>query len=181
MADDSVNLQILLMARQLVINGHTDRRADLHNQWLVDSAALWASHRQRLAYPPIPPYPTEAEIVARARALLEFVHSDSTINPVTVARALDTAETSPSVEPQPDSVLVTAAPPAAAAVQTSASVPDLRLELVPVDNPLPISDYSEEFRAQQQPDPADASPVESARSSTLMQQIDRLRSGWKKS
>jgi hypothetical protein len=70
---DEKRLEILKMARELVINEHTDRRAELHNQWLVQSERMWAMHRQRVPYPSIPPYPTEEIILERAILLLRFV------------------------------------------------------------------------------------------------------------
>lgn len=72
---DLINLEILKMARELVINEHTDRRANLHNQWLLESDKLWRTSRIRLSYPEIPPYPTESEILERAKSLMEFLNS----------------------------------------------------------------------------------------------------------
>lgn len=74
---DLINLEILKIARELVINEHTDRRANLHNQWLVDSDRLWRTNRKRLAYPEIPPYPTEKEILERAKVLMGFLESQN--------------------------------------------------------------------------------------------------------
>lgn len=68
-----IRMEVLRMARDLVINEHTDRRAELHNRWLVQSEKMWQAHRQRVAYPSIPPYPTESEILERARSLLRFI------------------------------------------------------------------------------------------------------------
>lgn len=66
-------LEILRMARELVINEYVDRRAQDHNNWLYESERLWATRRIKLQYPEIPPYPTEKEIVERAQTLLKFL------------------------------------------------------------------------------------------------------------
>jgi hypothetical protein len=79
MSQDKNYLEILKIARDLVINEHTDRRAELHNKWLVDSERLWRTSKLKLPYPPIPPYPTELDIVKRAKTLIEFVDSQNSI------------------------------------------------------------------------------------------------------
>lgn len=66
-------LEILRMARELVINEHTDRRAQLHNNWLYESEQLWKTRRMKLKYPDIPPYPTEQDVLERAQTLLKFL------------------------------------------------------------------------------------------------------------
>lgn len=73
---DPVSLEILKMARDLVINEYTDRRAQDHNKWLADFEVIWKNNRIRLPYPDIPPYPTETEIVARAQILLNFLSAN---------------------------------------------------------------------------------------------------------
>jgi hypothetical protein len=74
---DQTRLEILKMARELVINEYVDRRAQEHNEWLDKSTTLWQTSRMKLAYPVIPPYPTENDIVNRAKTLLEFLITDS--------------------------------------------------------------------------------------------------------
>jgi hypothetical protein len=66
-------LEILQMARELVINEHTDRRAQLHNSWLYESEKAWVTQRMKLKYPDIPPYPTEQDVLDRAQTLLKFL------------------------------------------------------------------------------------------------------------
>jgi hypothetical protein len=75
-------LEILRMARELVINEHTDRRAQLHNTWLYESNQLWQSRRMKLKYPDIPPYPTEQDVLERAQTLLKFLVLGNTETPV---------------------------------------------------------------------------------------------------
>jgi hypothetical protein len=70
---DPFTFEILKIAKELVVNEYTDRRAEEHNKWLVESEHLWKTQRLRLAYPTIPPYPTEIDVVSRAALMLEFV------------------------------------------------------------------------------------------------------------
>ncbi len=70
---ESINFELLRIAKELAINEYVDHRAQLHNQWLVDSDLLWRTKRLRLAYPPIPPYPTEKDVLAKANSLLAFL------------------------------------------------------------------------------------------------------------
>ena len=73
---DTTRLEILKMARELTINEYIDRRAQEHNEWLGKSSELWKTQRLALAYPIIPPYPTEKEIITRAKALVDFLLVD---------------------------------------------------------------------------------------------------------
>lgn len=73
---DPIALEILKMARELVLNEYTDRRAQDHNKWLADFETVWKNTRVRLPYPDIPPYPTENEIVKRAQVLMDFIHDN---------------------------------------------------------------------------------------------------------
>lgn len=68
-----VNLEILRIAKDLVINEYTDRRAQDHNKWLRESEEMWRNKQVKLPYPDIPPYPTEVDIVKRAQTLFAFL------------------------------------------------------------------------------------------------------------
>jgi hypothetical protein len=78
---DLNKLEILKMARELTINEYIDKRAQEHNEWLDKSTELWKTQRIALAYPVIPPYPTEKEIINRAKILMEFLFSDDNLQP----------------------------------------------------------------------------------------------------
>ena len=75
MSVDPVNLELLRMAREIVMNEYTDRRAQDHNKWLVESDYLWRTQRLRLAYPSFPPHPNELDIIERAKVLGAFVNA----------------------------------------------------------------------------------------------------------
>lgn len=74
---DAVNLELLRIARELVVNEYTDRRAEMHNKWLVESEHLWRTQRLRLAYPTIPSPPRESDILEVAKKLMEFVSKEA--------------------------------------------------------------------------------------------------------
>ena len=106
MVDNVSRLELLRMAKEMVINEHIDRRAELHNKWVSESESVWSLRRQRLPYPSIPPYPTEQDILARAKSLLDFIDSQKT------------SET--SIEPEPKiQDTVTDTPPKTAELNTT--------------------------------------------------------------
>jgi hypothetical protein len=103
--NDTTLLEVLKLARDLVVNEHTDRRAHIHNQWVFDSEFLLKTKRVRLQYPPIPPYPTEAHIIERAQSLMDFLNNNK-VAAISAATnpAMDAAETikiEDSVAPSP--------------------------------------------------------------------------------
>lgn len=80
----TIYFELLKMARELVISEYIDRRAQDHNKWLVDAEVAWKYRRVRIPYPTIPPYPTEKDIVDRAKILFDFVEGEnfkSNLNP----------------------------------------------------------------------------------------------------
>lgn len=70
---DEIQVEVLKMARELVMNEYVDKRAKLHNRWLVESDYMWKHKKVRLAYPELPQHPTENDIVTRARVLFDFI------------------------------------------------------------------------------------------------------------
>lgn len=67
-------MEILKMARDIVNNEYVDLRGKLHNQWMVNSERVWLIEKRKLEYPTFPSYPTEEDIVRRARVLLNFLN-----------------------------------------------------------------------------------------------------------
>lgn len=76
MDETNQKLELLKMARQLLNEEYINRRAEDHNKWLADCDDAWRTRRVKLPYPPFAPYPTEAQIVAKALALYNFVNPD---------------------------------------------------------------------------------------------------------
>jgi hypothetical protein len=148
------------MARELVINEHTDRRAEMHNQWLTESSELWRTRRIRLAYPPIPPYPTENDIIARARVLLEFVEKSPTVADTTVP----VVENVPPVS-EVKSVDILALPPVANIEPDSS--PESKQPVTPTPTVQELMDYMKEAKAAE-PEPTGILP-------SLLKKIEEIR------
>lgn len=68
------NLELLRLAKELAYADYNNRRANIHNEWLVDNERMQKTHRTNVPYPTIPPYPTEEEIIYRAEKLIEFLN-----------------------------------------------------------------------------------------------------------
>ena len=73
MSEAARKFEILKMARQLVHDEYINKRAEEHNRWVAQNAHAIRTTRQGIPYPPFTRHPTEADIVARARSLYEFV------------------------------------------------------------------------------------------------------------
>jgi hypothetical protein len=71
--NDLTNLELLRLATELAYADYNNRRANLHNQWLVDNDKMKRLYGTTVPYPTIPPYPTEEEIVAKAKKLIHFL------------------------------------------------------------------------------------------------------------
>lgn len=76
--------ELLKMARELLNEEYINRRAQDHNKWIAECDVAWKTRGIKLPYPPFAPYPTEAEIIAKASSLYTFLKEDETAN-VTVA------------------------------------------------------------------------------------------------
>lgn len=73
-ADESkYRLEILKMARELLNEEYINKRAEDHNKWLAECDVAWKTRGVKLPYPPFAPYPSEAEILAKAASLYNFV------------------------------------------------------------------------------------------------------------
>jgi hypothetical protein len=101
MNKELTRFEILQMARDLILNEHRDRQANLHNQWLVDNDYSIRNHRLKVPYPVIPPYPTEADIIARAQLLFDFLNNDVKNKETITIISEPVVEQEPVVETQP--------------------------------------------------------------------------------
>lgn len=68
------NLELLHLAKELAYSDYNNRRANIHNKWLVDNETFKRTRGISVPYPPIPPYPTEEQIIHRAQKLIEFLN-----------------------------------------------------------------------------------------------------------
>lgn len=101
-------LEVLKIAKELTINHHADKRAELHNKWLLESDTMWKARRLRVAYPPIPPYPSEEDILIKAKSMLEFLHAKPT--QAEVKEVLVKIDTPEEVVPVAEPVIETVVP-----------------------------------------------------------------------
>jgi len=85
----STRLELLRIARELVINEYIDKRAQDHNNWLAELEVAWKTKGIKLPYPPFPPYPNEADIISRANALDQFLNkTEVALDPATKVDAV---------------------------------------------------------------------------------------------
>jgi hypothetical protein len=68
------NLELLNLAKELAYADYNNRRANMHNQWLVDNETMKRTRGISVPYPPIPQYPSEEEIIDRAKKLIDFLN-----------------------------------------------------------------------------------------------------------
>lgn len=68
--------ELLKMARELLNEEYINRRAEDHNKWVAECDVAWKTRGIKLPYPPFAPYPTEAEIIAKASSLYSFLSAD---------------------------------------------------------------------------------------------------------
>ena len=122
--------ELLKMARELLNEEYINRRAEDHNRWVAEGDHAWKTRRIKLPYPPFAPYPTEAEIVAKAASLYSFLCTPELTKPTeapvvpktvtdNVELVMEISKSSlldvqlPTVEPSPVTGPVNAEEPAA--------------------------------------------------------------------
>jgi hypothetical protein len=163
---DQSLMEILRMARDLTLNEYKDRRAELHNQWLAESDRVWRISRARVTYPPIPPHPTEAEILARAKLLMNFVaivESPVIVEPVPVALPPES-----KVDPLPVEPVIVELPP-----------PEPEVE--PVVDPIPLIIESPPLvPAPIETPPAPSKPLGiSTPAKSVLKRLEEIKAVWK--
>ena len=69
--------ELLKMARELVNEEYINRRAEDHNKWIADCDVAWKTQGIKLPYPTFVIYPSDADIVAKATSLYNFLKLDN--------------------------------------------------------------------------------------------------------
>lgn len=69
---DPNRLEIIRIARELILSEYYQRCSKIHNEWAVQSDIAWTNKGIHIQYPHIPDFPTEQDILSRAQSLLEF-------------------------------------------------------------------------------------------------------------
>ena len=152
---DPVLLEILRMTREIVINEYTDRRAELHNRWLADYEHSWRNYRVKIPSPSIPPYPTEVEIVDRAKVLFDFIMRDTPDIEQTVPKTVE-----PIIAPVVESIVE--------------PVVERIVEPVTEVKPEPVPAVEEKISSQI-PEQISGNIL-----STLFKKVEEVRTNWKK-
>ena len=68
-----INVKMLEIAKELLIMEYNDRKAQDHNRWLIESERAWITSRTKLEHPPFPQFPTNADILTKAKTLMGIV------------------------------------------------------------------------------------------------------------
>lgn len=99
-------MEVLRMARQMLNEEYINKRAEDHNKWLAESDVAWRTKGIKLPYPPFVPYPTEAQVLAKAQELIKFVVKEEDADKILPAQAVEAP-----VVPPPTAPLITVPEP----------------------------------------------------------------------
>jgi hypothetical protein len=150
----TLRLEILKMARELVINEYIDRRAQDHNLWVAQSDELMRTRGFKLQYPAFPPYPTEADIIAKADSLIRFMAAPIEPPPAIPQTPTAIGETAPIDEvPTKEAEITEIAP-----VQAGHTVESMPIAIQSVEPETEVSGAPVEAAPVEAP--AEAAPVE---------------------
>jgi hypothetical protein len=69
--------ELLKIAREMLNEEYLNKRAEDHNRWIAANDLAKLQNRLRVPYPPFVPFPTEADILYKARALYAFVYDET--------------------------------------------------------------------------------------------------------
>ena len=75
--DSKRRFEILKMAKEMLHEEYTLKRATEHNKWLADSQELWTKHHITMAHPDFAPYPTDKDVLTAAQTLYNFISNDT--------------------------------------------------------------------------------------------------------
>jgi hypothetical protein len=83
--DNPSKMELLKIAKDLVYSEYVTKKNDIHEKWVVESLYLWQTQQVRLAYPELPSYPTDTDIVNRAKTLSYIIEEDTmSVNNITI-------------------------------------------------------------------------------------------------
>lgn len=68
-----IRLELLRMARDMLNDDYYGKREQISNQWQVDCDTAKLKGEDPPKHPGFPPYPTELEVIAKAKTLNDFV------------------------------------------------------------------------------------------------------------
>jgi hypothetical protein len=107
---DLNTLRAITVVRELALRDYHEKRAWLHDRWVKDSESIWKSNKVILSYPDLPPYPSEAELFAAAREVIELMKNPVTDSDIKSAEDMlakqEVLKETPPEEVQPEAPVV---------------------------------------------------------------------------
>lgn len=74
-----LKMTILKMASDMLTNEYVDKKAENHNQWLIQNEMMWRTQGVRVPYPAFPPYPSQVEVLKKAEELWKCFVLDQSV------------------------------------------------------------------------------------------------------
>lgn len=122
-------LELLKLARHMLNEQYLKDRASAYVQWSAESDRAWKEQGVKLPFPPTPPMPSEADIVAKALDLYNH------INTPTQEVAQEQTKPEPVMEAKPESVMETKSEPV---METKPEVKPEPVAELPAVEPEPV-------------------------------------------
>lgn len=72
MTDSTAQVEVLKIARDLLMDEYVERVNQLEQRWAAESALNWRAYQKVIPYPTLPAPPSVADILDTAQMLLEF-------------------------------------------------------------------------------------------------------------
>ncbi len=112
MAEQTLQLEVLKIARDMLMDEYVERVDQMEQRWSAESALYWRAYQRIIPYPTMPAPPTVEDILEKAQMLLEFFNGtyepwyESTatgnVTPMPANVVVDTG----NVTPMPNDVVV---------------------------------------------------------------------------
>jgi hypothetical protein len=107
MGDSNINLELIKISKEMLVDQYIDKKTQNHNKWIVESDYWWKLNKTILEYPLFPPYPTEKEIIEKAKILASFVKVEPVHNelptveiaPIEINKEIENKPTEPTQSP----------------------------------------------------------------------------------
>jgi len=105
MNDTNLHVEVLKIARDLLMDEYVELVNQLEQRWEAESALHWRVHQIIVDYPELPAPPTVAHILEKAEMLLVFFNGDSSNwyqEPTPEPVPMPTPEPAPMPTPEPE-------------------------------------------------------------------------------
>lgn len=109
--ENKKRVELLKLARHMLNEEYLKDRASAYVQWSTDSDRAWKEKGIKLPFPPTPPMPSEADIVARALDLYNHINAPKQESAPVKNDPAPTVEAAPKIKAEPTAdPIVEAAP-----------------------------------------------------------------------